>query len=63
MISFYTQLGPYFKASQFEVYNCSPGSDLTIFPYVDLAEAVKKEIADIPDPETEESYNMYIPDR
>lgn len=63
MTSYFTQLGPYFKTAGFEVYNCSPGSDLTVFPYMDLEKAIERETSHIPNPETENSFGMYIPDR
>ena len=63
MISYFSQLAPYFKAAGYDVRNCTPNSDLTIFPFMPLEEAVEKELAEMPDPETEQTMNMYIPDR
>jgi hypothetical protein len=63
MISFFTQLIPYFKEANYNIYNCSPGSDLTLFQYMTLEEAVKIETSRLPNPEEERSEGMYCPDR
>ncbi|GAF73345.1 unnamed protein product, partial [marine sediment metagenome] len=63
MISFFTQLSPYFKKANYQIFNCTQGSELTCFPYMQLDEAIKRETENIPDPETEETLNMYVPNR
>lgn len=63
MLSYFTQLAPYFKKAGFQMFNCTQGSELTCFPYMRLDEAIKKEIADIPDPSSEKTHGMYVPNR
>jgi hypothetical protein len=63
MLSYFTQLAPYFKDAGFQIFNCTQGSELTCFPYMRLDDAIKKEIADIPDPVAEKTHGMYVPNR
>lgn len=63
ILSYFTQLAPYFKKANYQVINCTKGSDLTILPYMDIEEAVARELQEIPNPETEKTYGMYVPNR
>jgi hypothetical protein len=63
MMSYFTQLAPYFKEAGFTIHQCTPKTALTIFPYMSLEEAIDRETARLPDPTTECSYGMYIPNR
>jgi hypothetical protein len=43
-----TQLLPYFRKAGYEVFNCTPDSGLTAFPYVPFEEAVTAAAATVP---------------
>jgi len=61
MISYFTQLVPEMEKVGFKIYQCSPGSDLTLFPYMPFEEAIQREIQGMPDPEQEETWGRYVP--
>lgn len=61
MLSYFTQLSPYFEKSGFKIYNCTNGSHLYYIPHMDLKEAIDIETSKIPDTEKEETMNMYTP--
>jgi hypothetical protein len=63
MMSYFTQLGPHFKNAGYEIYQCTPKTALTLFPYISLEDAVAKETSRLPDPSKECTYGMYIPKR
>lgn len=46
MVSRLTRLGPAMKARGFEIINCTPNSHLTLFPCMDLSEAIERERID-----------------
>lgn len=48
MNSRFAKLLPYFEAEGFQVYNCTPGSGLTVFPYVDFEAAIESTRSIIP---------------
>ena len=60
MISYWTELLPYWKRAGFEVKNCTKGSCLTLFPYTDLEEAIALETKDIPSDEEESTKGRYV---
>jgi hypothetical protein len=39
---------PYCENGEFEVFNCTPASSLTVFPYVDFEDAVRIATKQIP---------------
>ena len=63
MFSNFTQLAPFAKLHSFEIFNCTPGSSLTLFPWMPLEEAIKIETGKLPDPLTEKSAGMYSKDK
>lgn len=63
MISYYTQLSPFMKYYKFQVFNCTPQSGLTLFPYIDMQMAVENELKNFPNPNEEQTENMYVPQR
>lgn len=44
---FFTELIPYFKEAKFEVFNCTEGSRLDVFPHVDLKTAIADNMVDL----------------
>lgn len=44
----FNMLLPHFKSAGFEVFNCTPNSCLTVFPFVDFEEAVKLSTKNMP---------------
>lgn len=63
MISYFTQLIPKFEEKGYKIYNCTKGSALNLFPYVELEEAIKTEISHFPNPKEEKTENMYTSGR
>jgi hypothetical protein len=63
MLSYFTQLAPYFKEAGFQIFNCTEKSELTCFPYMKLEKAIDAETAAIPDPAEEKTHGMYVPNR
>jgi len=55
----FMKLLPSFSDNDFEVYNCNPDSALRVFPFIDLADAIRKARKDIPDPTTESTVGRY----
>ena len=39
---------PHFEKERFEVFNCTPDSGLSVFPFVDLESAVKIATSNMP---------------
>jgi len=60
MVSYFTQISFQFKARDFQIFNCTPQSGLKLFPYLPLEEAVKRELADFPDPSKEKTWGRYL---
>jgi len=60
MINYFTQLSFVLGDVDLEIWNCTPQSGLTIFPYMDWREAVERELKDFPDPAKEESWGRYV---
>lgn len=59
-ISYFTQLMPEFKKRGIEIWNCTEGSSLNLFPIMSLEDALAHELAKLPDPITEKSGGMYV---
>lgn len=47
---------------ELSITQCTPDSDLKLFPYMPLAAAISAELAAFPDPTKEETYGRYLPD-
>jgi hypothetical protein len=52
-------LKPIFEADGFQVFNCNPGSELKVFPFVSFEDAIKEATSKLGDVDTERSWGMY----
>ena len=52
-------LKPVFEADGFQVFNCNPGSELKVFPFVSFEKAIEEATAKLGDVENERSWGMY----
>lgn len=52
-------LAPQMKSLNFSIYQCTSGSGLTIFPFVPLEEAVRRELSAMP--QREDTWGRYLP--
>lgn len=59
MIDRYTQLLPYFNEANFNIYNCSPNSELKVFKSISYRNAIDMSLNDFPDVNTERVEGMY----
>jgi len=56
----FTQLKPYFERHNLNIYNCNPDSGLTVFPHIDIKEAIRYATSRLPDDiENERSKGLY----
>ena len=60
MLSFFSELSFQLQGRGLEIINCTPGSGLTIIPYMSVEEAVKRELRDFPDVRDEQTWGRYV---
>lgn len=53
----FAELKPIFEKNKFNIYNCSPGSHLTVFPFIDFEQAVANSVLDIGVEQTDGLYD------
>lgn len=53
----FAELKPIFEKNKFRIYNCSPGSHLTVFPFIDFEQAVVNSVIDVNVEQTEGLYD------
>jgi len=60
-LAYATSISHLLAKSGMEIINCTPRSELTLFPFMPLQAAIARELRDFPNPDTEITWGRYLP--